>query len=313
MSKFLKRIALFIFPLFIIIPALDALISYSLKQRKPVNEIEVWDDIYDGKIDCEMAIYGSSRAWYHIDPEIIEDSLNLTAYNLGIDGHNFWLQYLRHIEYLRKNHKPKIILHSIDVFTLEKGVDLFNLEQFLPFMLWNKNIRQYTSSYNGYSTLDYFVPLVRFSKAPTILLLSEKPEFNRNKGFKGTQQIWGNDLEKARSVKEKYLATIDTATFNLYKAFLKECSSDEIEVILVYTPEHIEGQEYVVNREEIINTFKQLAEEYNLLFLDYSNNEMCFDKKYFYNASHLNAYGADLFTRILTKDLKDSEKLKGLF
>ena len=93
-----------------------------------------------------MAIYGSSRAWLHIDPEIIEDSLDLTSYNFGIDGHNFRLQYLRHLEYLRKNNKPHIILHSIDIFTLQYEHDLFHMEQFLPFMLWNNNIRKYTSN-----------------------------------------------------------------------------------------------------------------------------------------------------------------------
>lgn len=310
MSKFFNRLTSFIIPLLIIILVLDTLISYTLKRTKPANEIEIWNDIYRGKIDCEIAIYGSSRAWLHIDPEIIKDSLNMEAYNFGIDGHNFRLQYLRHIEYLRKNHKPAIILHSIDVFTLHKGVDLFNMEQFLPFMLWNKNIRQYTSSYNGFSSWDYSVPLLRYSKAPVILLRSEKPGFNRNKGFKGQERVWDDDLKNAKDLYNNYMAPIDSAIFNLYNKFLYECASNEIEVVLVYTPEYIEGQVFVANRKIIINTFSQLAKDYGLLFLDYSNNEMCFDKKYFYNASHLNADGADMFTRILTYDLKESGRLQ---
>jgi hypothetical protein len=59
----------------------------------------------------------------------------------------------------------------------------------------------------------------------------------------------------------------------------------------------------------IINIFKQLAVEFDLIFLDYSKYEICMDKNYFYNASHLNAHGADLFTRILANDLKNSDML----
>ena len=132
------------------------------KNHKYPGEIEVWNDIYAGNINSEIAIYGSSRAWVHIDPSILEDSLNLKAYNFGIDGHNFWLQYLRHKEYLKYNNAPKIILLSVDVFSLQKRKDLYELNQFLPFMLWNKNIIKFTSSYNGFTYKDYYFPLLRY-------------------------------------------------------------------------------------------------------------------------------------------------------
>ena len=116
-------------------------------------------------------------------------------------------------------------------------------------------------------------------------------------------------MEKAKNKNENYLATIDTTILNLYRKFLTSCKSGGIEVILVSTPEHIEGQMYVKNRQEIINIFRELAQDYNLLFIDYSDNEICSDTAYFYNASHLNATGADLFTRILTTDLKNSGRI----
>ncbi|MBE2208298.1 MAG: hypothetical protein IAE84_11975, partial [Saprospiraceae bacterium] len=82
--------------------------GYYLKQtKKAPGEFEVWNDIYNSNVNCDIAIYGSSRAWVHIDPKILSHILQLNVYNFGIDGHNFWLQYLRHIEFLKYNPKPK--------------------------------------------------------------------------------------------------------------------------------------------------------------------------------------------------------------
>ena len=72
----------------------------------------------------------------------------------------------------------------------------------------------------------------------------------------------------------------------------------------MYAPEHITGQDFVKNRSEIIQIFEDAARTYTIPFLDYSNDSMNQHKKYFYNASHLNKKGAELFSRQLTQDLK---------
>ena len=78
---------------------LHRFISYLLRKSNEFpSEFEVMNDIYEGKAAAEIAIYGSSRAWVHIDPQVIEDTLGMSSYNFGNDGHNFPMQYLRHKE-----------------------------------------------------------------------------------------------------------------------------------------------------------------------------------------------------------------------
>jgi hypothetical protein len=235
----------------------------------------------------------------------------MKAYNFGIDGHNFWLQYLRHKEYLEYNKQPKLIIMSVDVFSLAKRQDLYELNQFLPYMLWNENIINATSSYKGFRFQDYHFPLFRYygkmrgTNSILKLTSNKNPEKSyRNNGFRGMERNWNNDLAKAKLNLNEYAIDIDSSSVNLFEQFLLECKSNQINVILVYTPEYIEGQNFVINREKVINIYSDFSKKHNVLFLDYSNDEISQERDFFYNASHLNKKGSELFTRNLSQDIK---------
>lgn len=313
MKKFVRKIAGFLLPIFILAYPIDYFLSANLKKSNQFAEGEylVWNAIYDRRIDADIAIYGSSRAWHHFDPQIIEDSLAATAYNFGIDGHNFWLEYLRHKEYLRYNKKPKLILLSVDVFSLEKKPELFNADQFLPY-LFRKDVRDFTSSYKGFSWFDYRLPLLRYygkaevmAQAAKTFAGMERGAPAREKGYRGVNQKWNFDMDIAKKKMKHYRVNLDTASIRLFDIFLAECRDQGIPVIIVYSPEYISGQQFTQNREEGMNLYRDFAKKYNLLFLDYSGDEICTHKEFFYNATHMNRLGAELFTRKLVTDLKN--------
>lgn len=312
MKHFLKNSLLFFLLVAVLSYPLDLLISSQLKKSNYAwGEFNTWNDIYKGEINSEIVIYGSSRAWRHIDTELIEKNFEIATYNLGIDGHNFWLQHLRHKTLLQYNKKPKYIIMSIDIWSLQKSRELYNSEQFLPYMLFNRDIIDYTSSYEGFTSSDYYFPLIRYignrnaivqSIESSIFFPPTKPK--RKKGYEGFEGNWNNDLLNAKKEKGHYVAKLDTDLIELFNNFLLECNKNGIKVILVYTPEYIEGQLFVKNRKEIITLFDNFSQRYKILFLDYSNDEICTKKDYFYNASHLNKSGAERFTNILINDLK---------
>lgn len=196
------------------------------------------------------------------------------------------------------------------MFTLVKRDDLYQPDQFLPYMLWNKNITNYTKSYLGYSTLDYYIPLLRFAgkfgaiKSGIKYGIVEKPiKHYRDKGYKGMDRIWNSDLDEAKENIKSLNINIDQKSLKLFEQFIKECISTNTMLILVYTPEYIEGQNFVSNRKEVIDIYANLAKKYNILFLDYSGDNMCKNKNLFYNSSHLNKEGAEIFSKKLAKDL----------
>jgi hypothetical protein len=312
MKKFIIKLLYFSLPPLIIAYTLDYAMSYYLSQSNTnPGEFEVWNDIYNSNANCDIAIYGSSRSWVHIDPKILSDSLNVKVYNFGIDGHNFWLQYLRHLEFLKHNDKPTTINLSVDIFSLQKTKNLYQLDQFLPYMLWNSNIQEYTSSYIGYDKFDYYVPLVRYSgKSKALKLIIKnitKGEANnryRRNGFLGMDKEWNADLFKAKAKKKSYEAKTDPSSIALFESFIEKCKINNIELILVYTPEFIDGQNFVSNRDDVLNIYKNFATKYSLKFYDYSNDSICLNKAYFYNATHLNKKGAEIFSKDFANKLK---------
>lgn len=311
MNKFLKKVFVFLLPIIVLSYPLDFFISHFLKRSSKFSaELEVMNDIYNSTASSDVLIYGSSRAWVHINPETISDSLNLSAYNFGVNGHNFWIQYLRHLEYLKHNEKPKLIILSLDMFTLDKREDLYNAEQFLPYMLWNKNIRTYTKSFIGYNSADYTIPLLRYFGKDNALKISldniknNEQKKIRNRGYAGKDKKWSSDLNDAKLKQEGIKSNVDSLSVVLFEQFIKECKSENIELVLVYSPEYIEGQKYVTNRNEVIDIFKSFGAEYNLTFLDYSNDSLSMDRNLFYNSLHLNKQGAELFSAKLAHDLK---------
>lgn len=307
MKKFVRRLLFFFVPPILVLLPIDIYLSKGLKNTSlAAAEYEVWNDLFYNNISPEVAIYGSSRAWVHIDPMIIEDSLGLSAYNFGIDGHNFWLQYYRH-KNLLKNTTPKTIIHSVDINTLKKRMELYNYEQFLPYMLWNREIYEATKNYEGFNIVDFTIPLARYigkNKTLNAMMLRSKGKSIRTQGFQGQNREWNDDLKRAKTQMGSYTADLDNASVELFRQYIQECKSLDINLILVYTPEYIEGQQFVTNRSEIMTLLKGIAQENNLPFLDYSDHYLSMDKKYFYNSMHLNATGAEIFTRILAHDIK---------
>lgn len=312
MKRFLKSIVVFLLPLLLLGYLFDSVISTNLKKSNLYAEKEfpVWNAIINGKVDSEIVIYGSSRAWVHIDPTMIGNSLNTSVYNLGIDGHGFRLQNVRHKMLLKYNRKPKLIIHSVDIFTLAKDESYYNYDQFLPYMLYNDAIENATDNYAGFTLFDYKLPLLRYygkSRAiRTAFEIATKPENNtiqRIRGYKGQQRSWNADFDKTKASMKSYKVILDTEIIQLFDNYLKECKANNIRVILVYTPEFIEGQKFVENRKEIIALYTQLSTKYNIPFYDFSNDPLSSDKKYFYNALHLNKTGAELFTKELIERL----------
>lgn len=319
MKKFLQQLLIFSLPIFLLSYLLDVFVSATLKKSNSyaAGEYSTWNAIIDGKVNSTIVVYGSSRAWVQINPTMISDSLKVSAYNLGIDGHNFWLQYLRHSLLLKKNTKPRLIIHSLDIFTLDKVKDLYNAEQFLPYMLWNNEVRKATIGYNGYNLLDYEIPLIRYNgkqRAIDNILVSlvKNPQTNtlkRVKGYEGKDEQWNADFSKTKEAMKNFEVKFDTSSIALFDKYLNECKSKNINIIFVYTPEYIEGQKFIKNRDKLMEVYVGFAKKYHIPFYDFSYDSISYQKKYFYNALHMNKDGAELFTKKLIDTLKQYNTL----
>lgn len=309
MKKFVYRILSFTALALILAYFLNKIIDKGL-QRSTNEYYKEWNDLLSSKINADVIIQGTSRAFFHFSPALLDSILHMNSYNLGLDGWPFHMQYHRFKLYMKYNEKPKYIIQNVDPFTLSKRTDLFKHTQFLPY-LNDPIIREAVSSYNGLTWKDYYIPLYKYRsyfKAPILGLTGffgfQLFDNGRYKGFQPQYITWDSSfVEFKRTVPNGWRLDVDSETIVLFKRFLDTCQQEGINVILVNSPEYFEAQILLLNRDSIMDIFKDYALTYNLSYLDYSKDSLCFHKQYFYNSQHLNNFGVELFNLQLAKDL----------
>lgn len=306
---FLRKITFFSMPFLFISLFLDFIVTSGLKKTESYDFRE-WNVLYQSKINADLIINGSSRAWVHISPQILDTSFSIDTYNLGIDGHNFYLQYCRFLEYCKYNKLPKYIIQSVDVFTLNKRKDLYNKIQFLPYFD-KKNIRIFTKTYDGFSTSDYYIPFYRYLNHFEVIKIGflnffqyEQHNNGKFKGYLGVERNWDNSYSNYLC-SNKFINSyeFDEQTLILFNKYLNFCRENKIKVILVYTPEFIGNQLIFSNRLQVIDKFEKISKNHGVSFLNYSLDSMSFKTKYFYNSQHLNKNGSEIFSKKLSNDL----------
>lgn len=318
MKTFLYRLLFFLLPIIGLAYFLDIFLSKNLKKSNnhAQKEYTTWNAVLEGKLESDIYVYGSSRSWVHFNSKIIQESLGMSTYNLGIDGNGFDLQYFRHKLALKYNSKPKLIIHSVDIGTFEH-IAMFNPDQFLPYLLWKQEFYKGISKYKVYNFYDFNIPLIRytgrFDAIKTAFKMYFRPQDNplgRIRGFQGQDIAWNSDFMKAKKAMKSYSADFDSKIYEQFKTYLKECKANNIEVVLVFSPVYIKGQKFMKNLDFILSIYRKLAKEHGLLFLDFSKDDICDHKEYFYNTTHLNTKGAEIFTEELVIKLKESKVMK---
>ena len=168
MTKFIKKTIIFILILFFLLFTFEMIVNTGLRKSDDFLLSE-WNDIVNGEINSDIIINGSSRAWVHISPKILEENINLSTYNLGLDGFHFNMQYARFKSFLEYNVKPKVVIQTLDIFSLVNRNGLYKKEQFYPYLNEN-HIYEATQDYKGLNWFDYNLPLIKYRTDPEYLI-----------------------------------------------------------------------------------------------------------------------------------------------
>ena len=314
MNKFILKVVIFCAFIFTISYLIDFVVTTGLRKNES-NVFVDWKNIYDGNIDADVIINGSSIAEVQISPKIIDTVLNIKSYNLGMSGFGFRMQGTRYDIYKQHNKRPKVILHMVGDGTFAKFDELFKTEQFLPYIkdpILNSRIKEY----KGLDDLDYIVPFKRYSaKYRTVIkgfssfLNFEFLKSARYKGYGPNDLGWDNKfneyIKKYPNGRER---EIILPIVNSFEKYIETELDNKTQVILVFPPTYYELEKHMLNRSKVVNLYKKISKKYNISFLDYSTSEFSKDKELFYNSTHLNKKGSELFSMQLALDIKKLTK-----
>lgn len=304
MKKFLRQTLFFTLGLLLMAVALDVLLTAKVLQSQ-TSPFATWNDLYQRKIDADVLVMGSSRAFVQFNPAAIDTVLHTNSYNLGMNGRAADSQILKYKVFRhRGNRKPKLIVYEVSHGTMQKS-NGYEREQFIPYLhdyyLWRLFHKQ-----EDFSLSDCLLPSWRYIGQRTlirnILFPSEGSEYDMPlyKGFRSYDRKWnGRALQQQASVSY----THDTAIIRQFRDFLDECRRDSIQVVLVTSPFYIGGTRKMTDSTGMHAMFAQIANDFHIPYLDYTYDELSYDTAYFYNTMHLNRTGANLFSEKMARDI----------
>ena len=301
MKQFLKIVGIVAVLLYGLNLGLDYAISYKLQHSADRRYIG-WSKIINEQLDADLVILGNSRAWVQYDPAILDSILHINSFNMGIDGSGFNRQILRYEVYNRYQAKmPRWIVMNIDYFSASDWTIGYEREQFCPFM-WNPAARKEIENVEPMSWGERYIPVYRYVTYKGLYnVLYEQPWDSKTyKGYMGQDRPWE---AKAYEELTTFHFNADERVMAMFEQFLEERNAERIQVIFCYAPIYIGFTNKVENLEEFFACYKDYAEKYDIPILDYTYHELSMDTVYFYNASHLNRRGAEIFSTQLAHDL----------
>lgn len=276
---------------------------------------KLYDFIYDGqegKIHSimttespEILILGSSRAAHHYIPSILQDSLNLTAYNAGISGEGTTVSYglLKGIE---KRTIPKIILCEITpIFDIYSYRDA-SLNNFYPY-IGQKEIRNLIVDFDPSENIKLCSNAYRLNSKIFVLFYSYiSGEKEISKGF---EALLGK-INTSKRHKKIIHELQDSVEFQIndkkefyFRKLIEDAEEHGIHIYFLISP-IFKGGNLSYYKKEL-----DIIRKYNIPLLNHMNDQRIINNPdYFQDETHLNKEGATAYTKIIVEELKLNEK-----
>ena len=299
MNKETKHTLVFLAVLLVTFMAINwafGCVSQKLLSALPSSSNEVARMNYQvTRCESECLILGSSRASHHYNPSIIQDSLKMTTYNAGRNGHG--ISYADGVlRAILERRKPKLLI-------LE-----FSDGEFRPD--WTEKISSLKPYYNTYpqvlqlaeKVLDereslkskfsaYRMNSLIFPIIGTYLHSSKDTE-------RGFMPLKGQNDKNMKMRESKGIFTIDEKNKDILNDLIDLCEANNIKVIAFCSPMF---QDFSSERVEL----SKVCAEKNIPFYDYSNDEYFMKRPdLFWDNAHLNEDGANVYTKLIISDIR---------
>lgn len=245
----------------------------------------------------DVVIIGSSRAYRSYSPYILEQ-LGYQAFNVGTSAQSIKNSYFILKHYLYPENCRLIIL---DVFA---GAFTGNQLESSSDLVQNTSVPSaaYDIAFHNKDVRSLNIAMLRYlSENDTAYFLEQD---YLGKGFSIKRDSLKTELKSAFLVKEEIRHKefkLDQEQVTYLEQFLKTASDRKIKVILVYSPVSYFYNDAI--HQPFLETILPIIKKYNYPFYDYSKCDSIQTDKHFYDESHLNQSGVEIFNRQLFQQL----------
>ena len=308
MKKFLIHIGIILVITYIAFFGLDTIITHNL-QHSDALMFSRWNQVVYDTTQYDVLINGNSRAWTFYDPFIIDSICGVKSYNLGLDGRWLPSQIARYKFYRQYHNPPKVIVQSVEQFTLSAENNKFEREQFTPY-LYMGSLYEDIHTDEGYTFVDRYIPFVRYIGYRNVIFegLGLHNDLNRcgqyyYQGFRVNNGEWRTNTG----------FTIDSISFDSdlcieqkLERYIAELRADNVKIVFVMGPIYRGAKDTIivgVEEQRMYDWYVEFGKKYRCDVLNYLQSEFSCDTAFFFDPMHVNARGAQLISIQLAHDL----------
>ncbi|MBN1181858.1 MAG: hypothetical protein JXB49_06195 [Bacteroidales bacterium] len=244
--------------------------------------------------EADVIILGSSRAHNHYVPKIIEDRLDLTCFNTGMDG-NYMFTSFAIYKSLVNRYNPKIVLLDISLNELYKGSGNHDeLSSLLPYYKNKPEIRDIILLKSKFERLKLISKIYPFNS--TLLAVAEgnirTEDINELKGY---LPLNGSLIDTCIGPIRTITQEVDTNKIRVLEEIASDCEIKNIRLIFIQSPAYTR-----TTQEKSASILNKLATKHKAEFWNYINDTMFLKAEYFKDKSHMNALGSYEFTKSIS-------------
>ena len=250
------------------------------------------------KRTADVLILGPSTANHHYDCRIREDSLGMSCYNAGRDGQNIIYDAMV-LEGFLTRCTPKLVVVDVTHSTLSDT--------------WMASLNDFNCYYGFLKPIDDIIdsigsPMDRMKRLSNIYRYNKTWEWLLNaKIAKEVKDLDGYrplEVKNIKGMKPSY----ESGRFVMYDmckeylvSIIERCKEKNIELVFVVSPS------LIVDEGNFIEDVKQVLEGEELQLMSWNGDTAYVNHpEYFYDVSHLNAKGAEQFTKEFVHRIKDN-------
>lgn len=289
MKKFIVRVLIF----FAVVAVIDVVFGFACRY---LNSHSTGGDTklhcyITNECDADILIFGSSRAFHHYVPRIIEDSLGMSCYNCGTDGNGIVFLYGR-LLMMTERYTPKLIIYDYN-----KNFDIVEGDN-MKYLKWQKRYYNKTGLSDIFELIStnekykMWSQLYRYNGDFIQMLIDNIhpiQEVNIG-GFRPVNKTMTYEPKIGENPKQT--TEWDPVKYECMIHFINLCKEKGIKLIFCLSPSY-GGNDY--GCEDLIT---KLCEKYDIAFINYYKDPgIVLNKDYFYDSIHMNETGATEFTK----------------
>ena len=265
------------------------------------------------KVNHEVVMFGASNGEVGFDAKLYSSLTGREAFNMCIDGTDI-SQYADLVKELCDYSDTKEVMFALSpngMFPAKLPTEINR------YLVWVNN--KYISNnalyhnYENFKRIQY-VPFYKFTVYNSIFYRTaasgwakELLKFNNNSCYKtnGWNPMKVNwKIEKNQVIGDSIMLHINHQSLNVLEDLLKLLKSKNKKARIIIMPCEGSALAKFKNYRHYSELLQKLSLKYSVPFFDTNIDKTFADRSYFYNYTHLNTKGAQIFTRMLAQRTK---------